>query len=577
MTQVVPRSRLSAGSAYLIAVGVSGLAALIAVFPQTVREIGFTGRGGFLVFLLMGVLSEWAYVPLARGAMSLSYAVVLPAFVLYGPGAAAFVQVFGYLVGTFADRRPWRVKLFNAAQYSLSVLAAGLVFTLIGGFRVVRLDATAILHLGLFTAVYFVVNHGLVGLWFTLNHPEESPWVIWGEPAKWEGLTYFITAPLGLAVVTLYSIAGLVGAAGLFLVSFVAAFILRLAFRLDNLNQELRVLYESAQSLGQGLDLESVKAKIFDILDRLAPSALVHLFLWDDVGQVLRSAGGVPEESGLDGRCYHLGEGVVGGVAERRAVEVFQETPAELALAAEPSWTPPASFVIAAMATEESLVGVLVLGTRQPGGYTEDHVRLLTIFASQAGAALSRAIRYQETRRLAITDSKTGVYNYRFFYERLIDEIRRHEVKAKPFSLIFVDVDYLKGINDRFGHQVGDEVLVQVAALIRGSVRETDEVARYGGEEFVVLLPGARGEEALTVAERIRRAVEEHRFTSQYGLGPLRVTVTAGVATYPEHATQPDELIFRADEAMYQGKHRGRNRVLLYAGVPVARTETGPA
>ncbi len=549
---------------------------MVAFMPQTFRETVSAGPWGFFAFLFMGVLSEWANVPLARGSMSLSYAVILPTFVLYGPGAAAIVEVVGYVLGTIDDRRGWRVRLFNCGQYALTVFAAALAFNLTGGVRSLELSGVGLLHLGIFTAVYFVVNHGLVGLWFTLNHPEESARVIWGEPAKWEGMTYLITAPLGVTVISLYSVSGLLGALALFVVSFVVAFILRLAFRLDNLNHELRTLYESAQALGQGLDLDTVKNKVFDILERLAPSWISQLYLWDDVGQVLRAVGGRPENAGLEGKCFRLGEGLVGEAAERRTVEVRKEAPADLQLSDEPGWRVPASLVIVPMATEESLVGVLVLGSAHPGRYTDEHVRLLTIFAAQAGAALSRALRYQETRQMAITDAKTGVYNYRFFYERLIDEIRRHEAKSKPFSLIFVDVDYLKGINDRFGHQVGDEVLVQVAMLIKDNVRETDEVARYGGEEFVVLLPGAAGEESLAVAERIRRSVEDHPFASQHGFGPVRVTVTAGVATYPEHATQPDELIFRADEAMYYGKHRGRNRVSLYAGV-AALPGTGPA
>lgn len=562
--------------AYPLVIGAAGLGVMVAFLPYTVDKIASAGWWGFLVFLVMGILSEWANVPLARGAMSLSYAVILPTFVLYGPGAAALVEVVGYLLGTWADNRGWRVKLFNCGQYALTVFIAAGAFHLAGGRGLVRLDPPELIALAAFTLVYFAVNHGFVGLWFTLYDPEESAVVIWGEPAKWEGLTYLITAPLGLTVVTLYSIGGLIGAAALFVVSFVAALIFRLAFRLDNLNQELRMLYEAAQALGQGLDLETVKGKVFDVLWRLAPSDFVALLLWDEVGQVLRVVDCLPEGRPVVGRCVRLGEGVIGDVAQRQGVEAVTRLDPGSPLEDACGGQAPASLVLASMATEEGLVGVLALGSVQPGRYTDEHVRLLTIFASQAGSALSRALRYQETRQMAITDSKTGVYNYRFFYERLIDEIRRHQAKAKPFSLIFVDIDYLKGINDRFGHQTGDEVLVQTASLIKGNVRDTDEVARYGGEEFVILLPGAAGEEALTVAERIRRAVEVHNFVFQHGLGPVRVTVTAGVATYPEHATQPDELIFRADEAMYSGKHRGRNRVFLYNGVS-AVPETGPA
>ena len=563
-------------TAYPIVVGVGGLTLLALTLPGSLRQASSAGYLGLVVFLVMGILSEWAFVPLARGAMNLSYAVVLPTFILYGAGAAAAVEVIGYLIGTFFEKRGWRVKFFNCGQYALTVFVAAAAFHLVGGTSGTRLDLVGLLGVAVFTLVYFIVNHGLVGFFFTLAHPEESAIVIWVEPAKWESLTYLITAPLGVAVIILHSVGGLLAAIALFVVSFVAALIFRLVFRLDNLNQELRTLYESAQSLGQGLDLESVKAKVFDTLGRLAPWDLAVLFLWDDLGQVLRAVDGLPVGNPLEGRNFRLGEGIVGGVAERRTVEAVSDSRTDPRLGEDAAWQPPGSLVVAPMATEEGLVGVLVLGAAGESRYTDEHVRLLTIFAAQAGAALSRATRYQETRQMAIMDSKTGVYNYRFFYERLSDEIRRHEAKEKPFSLIFVDVDYLKGINDRYGHQVGDEVLVQVAELIKDSVRGTDEVARYGGEEFVVLLPGASGDEALVVAERVRRAVEAHHFECQRCVAPVRVTVTAGVATYPEHATQPDELIFRADEAMYYGKHRGRNRVSLYT-TAVVLPEAGPA
>ncbi|HCJ11477.1 MAG TPA: GGDEF domain-containing protein, partial [Clostridiales bacterium] len=324
-----------------------------------------------------------------------------------------------------------------------------------------------------------------------------------------------------------------------------------------------------AQELSCELDLDGVKGRVLEAARRLAPSDIAVLVLWDDLDRVLRCSAAVPEGSRVEGKCCRLGEGVIGRVAERKVVEVVDRPDGDRTddglgdLEAR-------SLVVVPLTAEGNLVGVLVLGADEAGRYTEEHVRLLTIFAGQAGAALSRAVRYQETCQMAITDSRTGVYNYRFFYERLVDEMRRHRSKNKPLSVIFLDLDHLKDINDQFGHQVGDEVLAQVASLIAANVRETDEVARYGGEEFVVLLPGATGEMSVAVAERIRGAVEGHDFATRFDLEPVRVTVTAGVATYPEHATEPEELILRADEAMYQGKRRGRNRVSLYTPVETA-------
>jgi diguanylate cyclase (GGDEF)-like protein len=570
----IARKAASYQEPYFLLVGTAGVLVLLHQLPPTLRQADL----GVLVFVAMAILSEWAHVPLARGATSLSFAIVLPTFVVYGQGAAALTMVTGYLLGHgLYDTRSWRVKLFNCGQYSLTCFAAGAAYHWVHGPPVLGVSLADLLGLAAFSLVFFIANHFLVGVAMTLEHPEESPRVIWGEPAKWEGLTYLITAPLGLAIVMLYSVRGLAGATTLFLVSLAVAFVFRLTFRLDSLNRELRTLYEAARELTQGLDLDTVKSKIFNIIERLGPYDHRALFIWDDQAQHLVCTDCVPERSPFQGASVNLGEGVIGRIAENRSAEIVHE-PFDEDFERPPSADAPlpTSLVVSPLIAEGTLVGVLVLGSSQPGLHLENQVRLVTFLSDQAAAALSRALRYQETRQMAITDSKTGVYNYRFFYERLVDEIQRHEAKKKRFSLIFLDVDLLKDINDRFGHQVGDEVVRQVAELIKSQVRDTDEVARYGGEEFVVLLPGAGGEESLVVAERIRSAVETHDFSAHLGYGPAKVTLTAGVATYPDHATQPDELVFRADEAMYQGKHRGRNQVSLYVTARSAG-ELGPA
>jgi len=588
MVSQTPQSNLLLRSIYLWTVGAAGVAIIAVLGLSVVR----TSDLGLVVFVAIAILSEWAYVPLARVAMSLTFAAILPAFVLYDTGGAVLCVVLGYVFGhALFDSRNWRIKLFNVSQYTLTCAAAGYAFTLVGGTHTAGLTGSDFLALGAFTVVYFAVNHILVGVWLYLTHPEESWRVIWLDPATWEGFTYLITAPLGVAVIMIYAERGLAGAVTLFVALLAAAFVFRLTFHLKRLNSELTTLYESAQALTQGLDLDSVKGKVLEHLTRLAPCEVAGLFLWDEVGQALRCVGCLPEDLAFEGHSVKLGEGVVGGAAERRKVKVFDLTAdrggaaehnaalAETAAAGDltagdiPACgadlpTPLNSLLVAPMVSQDDLIGTLVLGSSRRGCYTEEHERLLTIFAGQAGAALRRAIRYQETRQMAITDSKTGVYNYGFFYERLVDEMRRHEAADKCLSIIFIDLDHLKQINDRYGHQVGDDVVIQVASIISSSIRDTDEVARYGGEEFVVLLPGASGDVALAVAERIRRAVEAHSFSVRLGLGPAKVTICAGVATYPEHALKPDELIFRADEAMYFGKHRGRNRVSLY--IPVA-------
>jgi len=169
----------------------------------------------------------------------------------------------------------------------------------------------------------------------------------------------------------------------------------------------------------------------------------------------------------------------------------------------------------------------------------------------------------------SITDSLTGLKNRRFFDERLREEFQRAQRYGDYLSLIMADLDHFKQVNDRFGHQAGDAVLREAAALIRGSLRDPDICARYGGEEFAVILPKTHMSGALAVAERVWRAVGAKEFQiGTDGTTPLhtiRVTASVGVAFYPSKDIVSSELLVRfADQALYEAKRQGRNNICLY-------------
>ena len=172
----------------------------------------------------------------------------------------------------------------------------------------------------------------------------------------------------------------------------------------------------------------------------------------------------------------------------------------------------------------------------------------------------------------SITDGLTGLKNRRFFDERLQEEFGRAQRYSDPVSLIMLDLDHFKRVNDRFGHQAGDHVLREAADLLRGSLRDPDIPARYGGEEFAVILPKTHVQGALAVAERIWRAIGSKTFRHALGEGAgasppveLRVTVSIGVAFFPSKDITSSELLVKfADEALYQAKRSGRNSICLY-------------
>jgi two-component system, cell cycle response regulator len=187
---------------------------------------------------------------------------------------------------------------------------------------------------------------------------------------------------------------------------------------------------------------------------------------------------------------------------------------------------------------------------------------LLSFFHRQARFALLNAERNARTQSLIYIDDITKLYNSRYLNVVLDRELKRAERYRNFFSVLFMDLDFFKRVNDTYGHLVGTRVLVEIGTVLRSCVRETDTVVRYGGDEFVVLLVETNAEEALLVAQRMRRMIEARRFGQDLGLD-ITLTISIGIAAFPEHASTKQNLLNLADQAMYRGKESSRNVVYL--------------
>ena len=213
------------------------------------------------------------------------------------------------------------------------------------------------------------------------------------------------------------------------------------------------------------------------------------------------------------------------------------------------------------MIVNEEVVGFISAQSARRGAYSADNERLLGQAAGQAAIAVENSRLF----RLATVDGLTGLFVRRYFDQRIDEEVLRAERFENVFSILMLDLDDFKSVNDTRGHAAGDRVLRETARVMRARLRAFDIAARYGGEEFVVLLPRTSTEEARQVAERVRSAVEGHAIDGV--TGALHVTISIGVATFPGHALDPAQLVKSADKALYQAKAAGKNRVVTAPSV----------
>ena len=259
-------------------------------------------------------------------------------------------------------------------------------------------------------------------------------------------------------------------------------------------------------------------------------------------------AGRLPLDAGIVGRVASTGEPVLGRVGAG---------PGQLQT--EPGEPTGSTLIAVALTSSSRVIGVLVLVDRLGNGeFTDRDLSTLRTFTSQATVAVDNVLLHQEASRLSITDGLTGLWNYRYFQTTVDKEIERAARFGRPLALLMLDLDHFKRVNDTHGHPRGDAVLVEVAARLLDEVRDVDTLARYGGEEFVVVLPETDEQGASRAADRIRDAVSSRPFGGQGDL-PLALTVSIGVAVFPEHGADAASLLHAADQALYVAKRSGRD------------------
>ncbi len=331
---------------------------------------------------------------------------------------------------------------------------------------------------------------------------------------------------------------------------------------LERSQARVEKIYETSRVLGEILDDQGITQDVFNIVEsilgfemcsiQLCSPDLSYLYERGRLEEGIRRTSNLREIIALDG----VAGDVVHSAEPKRLIDLEQN---EKYI---PSLKDAKSAMIVPMISHGKVIGILQAESTRVNRFSEIDQKIASILAASAAMAYENSRLHNELEKMVVIDELTGVYNYRYFSEKLADEIKRATRYRQALSLIMVDLDWFKRINDTYGHEAGNVLLKGVVRVIAQNIRDTDTLARYGGEEFIVILPQTDHDDAQIIAERIRSEIERSSFGDGIKHPKLSATVSVGITTYPDNGHGEDELVQLVDQAMYLAKGSGKNAVV---------------
>lgn len=344
---------------------------------------------------------------------------------------------------------------------------------------------------------------------------------------------------------------------------------------LEESNRNIQFISDIGRKITSSLDIEKVLYTIQDSIVKLMNVNVFAIGLYDDESKTVTFRMVVENSVRLSGfqKSVLEGDGYLHKCIRTRseiAVDDLLELEGEAAAGVDQIITNgeiPRSFIFSPLIFAGAVIGVITVQSYQPSAYTRTNVETIRALGSYIAVALNNSRQSEELHKkakelevLSRTDPLTGLFNRRYIIEKMEEEHTRFRRYGKPFSLVIVDIDFFKRVNDAWGHDCGDFVLAEAARQIKRMLREQDCLARWGGEEFLILLPETDAAGAEVLADRLRASMEERVF--EYRKKHISITLTMGICEYGDGLTV-DDAIMKADNALYEGKNRGRNCVVI--------------
>jgi diguanylate cyclase (GGDEF)-like protein len=312
--------------------------------------------------------------------------------------------------------------------------------------------------------------------------------------------------------------------------------------------------------LNSTLKLKEITLSIIELVNDVVKTDKVELYLFDSSKNLLRKLS--VEDIQGDEVTYAIGEDIIGTAAEHRFVMMREHYNKIRSQQQIKNDSKSQLWMAVPIIFKDRLLGVIGIGNiENPVGNESD---LLRMIADISSVALINQILLNEAQHKANTDSLTGLRNRNYFYQMAQYNIEKAEREKIVISIILFDIDNFKHFNDTNGHDAGDKLLVALSGLMRGTSRKESVIARYGGEEFIIMLPRIPKDEAFIYADRLREMISQQPFPHREKQPLGFVSISGGVASFPEDGDSIHILIQNADKALYQAKAEGKNRIILY-------------